>query len=184
LQRKTVMGMHVVLANRQRTRKINLRLLKRITAVLLADLKIEGAELGVHLVAEPEMIRLNEKFLRHRGSTDVIAFDYTDDAKTGHPRPAIKPGAIGTSRPAVHGEIFTCVDEAVVQANHFKTNWQSEVVRCIVHGVLHLLGYDDSSSRERRKMKRAENRLLRGLARRFSLAQLARPAKLAACKSH
>ena len=68
--------MNVVLANRQRTRKINLRLLKQITDALLADLNVEDAELGVHLVATPEMTRLNEKFLRHAGPTDVITFDY------------------------------------------------------------------------------------------------------------
>ncbi len=59
--------MNVFIANRQRTRKINLRLLKQIAEALLADLKIEDAELGVHLVAAPEMTRLNETFLRHAG---------------------------------------------------------------------------------------------------------------------
>jgi probable rRNA maturation factor len=170
----------ITIVNRQRAQKINLRFLRQIADALLADLKIEDAELGVHLVAALEMTRLNEKFFRHQGSTDVITFNYTDDGSAGCP----KPGAIGTSRPTLHGEIFICVDEAVVQASHFKTNWQSEVVRYIVHGVLHLLGYDDSRSREWRKMKLAENRLLRRLSRRFSLAQLARPAKLSPCKSH
>ena len=44
---------------------------------------------------------------------------------------------------ALHGELFICVDEAVAQAKEFKTSWQSEVVRYVVHGVLHLLGHDD-----------------------------------------
>jgi len=59
-------------------------------------------------------------------------------------------------------------------------NWQSEVVRYIVHGVLHLLGHDDLRADLRRKMKREENRLVRLLARRFALAQLSRPAKMGA----
>jgi probable rRNA maturation factor len=75
------------------------------------------------------------------------------------------------------------MDEAVWQARKFRTSWQSEIVRYLVHGVLHLLGQDDSSNSERRKMKREENRLLRELSRRFSLAQLARPAKLSLCKN-
>jgi ssRNA-specific RNase YbeY (16S rRNA maturation enzyme) len=49
---------------------------------------------------------------------------------------------------------------------------------------LHLLGHDDSRPADRRKMKQAENRRLRELSRRFSLAHLARPAKLSRCKNH
>lgn len=177
------MSMHVVFANRQRTRKINLRLLKRIAGALLADLKIEDAELGVILVATPGITRLNEKFLRHHGATDVITFDYTDDGRACCSQPAAKLGARRMPRSTLHGEIFICVDEAVRQARKFRTNWQSEVVRYLVHGILHLLSYNDSRPGERRKMKQAENRLLRQFSRRFSLAQLARPAKLSACKS-
>jgi probable rRNA maturation factor len=73
-----------------------------------------------------------------------------------------------------------CVDEAILQAKNFKTSWQSEVVRCVVHGVLHLLGHDDLKADLRRKMKREENRLMRSLAKSFSLAQLARAGKLRA----
>ena len=80
----------------------------------------------------------------------------------------------------MHGELFICVDDAVAQAKQFKTSWQSEIIRCVVHGVLHLLGHDDLKPDLRRKMKREENRLVRLLAKRFSLAQLSRPAKLSA----
>ncbi len=66
----------ITIGNHQRTRRINLRLLKRITNALLADLKIGDAVVGVHLVATPEMTRLNETFLAHQGATDVITFDY------------------------------------------------------------------------------------------------------------
>jgi probable rRNA maturation factor len=170
--------MNVVVANRQRTRKVKLRLLKQITGDLLAELKIKDAELGINLVSAPEMTALNETFLKHEGSTDVITFDYADDGRAGSPLPAA--GAHGVTRPTLHGEIFICVDEAVVQAKKFKTNWQSEIVRYIVHGILHLLGHDDSRPAARRRMKREEDRRLRLLARRFSLAQLARATKLAA----
>ena len=162
--------MNVTIASRQRTRKINRRLLKQITAALLADLKIEKADLGIHLVAAPEMTCLNEKYLRHAGPTDVITFDYAETGRAGSPPPA--DGAHGVARPAISGEIFVCVDEAVLQARKFGTSWQSEVARYIVHGILHLLGYDDSSAGARRKMKREENRRLRELSRRFPLSKL------------
>jgi probable rRNA maturation factor len=80
----------------------------------------------------------------------------------------------------IHGEIFICVDDAIKQAKEFKTNWQAETVRYVVHGVLHLLGYDDLKPDLRRKMKREENRLVRRLEKRFALAELSPPVKMVA----
>jgi probable rRNA maturation factor len=168
--------MNIVIANRQRTRKINSRLLKEIAGALLADLKIEGAELGVNLVAAREMILVNETFLRHEGLTDVITFDYANGGRAGGPLPA--DGTHGVTRPTFHGELFICVDEAILQAKRFKTTWQSEIVRYLVHGVLHLLGHDDCRAAARRKMKREENRLLVGLSRKFNLAKVGAASKL------
>jgi probable rRNA maturation factor len=164
--------MSVAIANRQHVRKINLRLLKKITNALLTELEIKKAEIGICLVAAPEMTRLNETFLKHKGSTDVIAFDYHTEGRAGSPLPAARSGALRRARPTLHGEIFVCVDEAVLQARKFSTSWQSEVVRYLVHGVLHLLGFDDSSAGARRKMKREENRRLREMTRRFPLSKL------------
>jgi len=162
--------MSVTIANRQRVQKINLRLLKKITAALLAELETQRAEIGICLVAAPEMTRLNETFLKHKDSTDVITFDYRTEGRAGSPLSA--DGAHGVSRPTILGEIYVCVDEAVLQARKFGTTWQSEVVRYLIHGVLHLLGFDDSSAGARRKMKREENRRLREMTRRFPLSKL------------
>lgn len=159
--------MNVVIANRQRTKKINARLLKQIIGALFVELEIKEAELGINLVGAREMTLVNDTFLQHEGSTDVITFDHAD-------------GALRESRPTLHGELFVCVDEAVLQAKQFDTRWQAEVVRYVVHGILHLLGHDDLRPAARRKMKRAENQLVRRLAKRFSLAQLSRAAKLSA----
>ncbi len=71
------------------------------------------------------------------------------------------------TRPTLHGEIFICVDEAIAQARKYAPRWQSEIVRYVIHGILHLLGHDDSRPAARRRMKREENRLLRRLAGKF-----------------
>jgi probable rRNA maturation factor len=173
--------MNVVIANRQRTKKINSLFLKQIVDGLFAALKITEVEIGINLVGVREMTLVNETFLQHAGSTDVITFDHSvgQASRLSH----FKSKKIRDRRdacPTLHGELFVCVDEAVVQAKNFKTSWQSEIVRYIVHGILHLLGHDDLKTRLRRKMKREENRLVRLLAKKFSLAQIGGGSKLRA----
>ncbi len=167
--------MNAAVASHQHTRKINLRLLGKIANTLLAELEIQKAEIGICLVATPEMTRLNETFLKHKGSTDVITFDYQDSAGQVSGLSHSKIRNVRDRQdacPTLHGEIFICVDEAVLQARKFGTSWQSEVIRYIIHGVLHLLGFDDSSAGARRKMKREETRRLREITRRFPLSKL------------
>jgi probable rRNA maturation factor len=162
---------------------VDLRLLRRIVIALLADsLREEGFELGVSLVGSEQITRLNEKFLQHSGPTDVISFDYNemDDnrEKVGRAVPsapqrvAIAKNAGSRALPRIHGDIFICVEEALKQARRFSTNWQSELVRYVVHGTLHLRGFDDTRPGERRKMKREEDRLLRELSDEFELRKL------------
>ena len=158
-------NIRVTLLNRQRARKVDARQLRVITLALLGELQITSAEFGVNLVSDAEMTRVNETFLQHEGSTDVITFDHSElSTRPQTPDP----------RPNLHGELFICVDEAIRQARRFRTTWQSELVRYVVHGVLHLLGHDDHRAADRRKMKREENRLVRLMARRFAFTRLAR----------
>jgi probable rRNA maturation factor len=161
----------LAIANRQRTVSLNLRLLRGITKVLLTELlELEGFELEISIVGATEMARINKTFLNHEGSTDVITFDYAE------------PPARNTQHAirSLHGEIFICIDDAIAQAREFRTTWQSELVRYVVHGVLHLRGFDDIRAADRRKMKREENRLSKETARLFPLSKLGRNPKLAA----
>jgi probable rRNA maturation factor len=156
------MSGELCVSNRQRARPVDLRLLKRLIRDLLANLLlVETYDLTVHLVNEREMTQLNESILRHAGSTDVITLDYSE------------PGG------PLAGEIYICVNEALVQAARFRTTWQAEMARYLVHGLLHLRGYNDLRPAERRRMKREENRLLAQLSRRFDLRKLERRPKLA-----
>jgi probable rRNA maturation factor len=147
----------LVVRNRQRARPLNTKFLREIVrALLVEELSQNDFEIGISIIGEEAMTRMNEGFLRHKGSTDVITFDYAD-----------------ANRPKfVTGEIFVCLDEALLQARRFRVSWQNELVRYAVHGILHLFGYDDKSAAARRKMKREENRLMRRLAARFKLDQL------------
>ncbi len=156
----------LVIGNRQRTVAIETPQLRRLARSLLEEIPgLENYELGLHLVGAVEMARINQQFLNHSGSTDVITFDNSE------------PGVHATAS-SLHGEIFICLDDALAHARRFGTIWQSELTRYVIHGILHLRGYDDLSPELRRKMKREENRLLKGLTDRFDLSKLARSAKV------
>ncbi len=166
----------LTLSNRQGVRRVDLRLLRRIVRWLLRETWPAGSfDLAVHVLAAPEMTRLNETFLRHRGPTDVITFDYVE--RVGQASRLSRSGA--SKRPdacpaLLHGEVFVCIDEAVSQARRFRATWQGELVRYVVHGLLHLLGHDDLNARPRRRMKAAEDDLVRALAREFDFSRLSR----------
>jgi len=155
--------LELVVRNRQRLRRVEGRLIRELARWLLTEVFPPApAELGIHLVGDAEMTRVNWQFLQHEGSTDVITFDHRD------PDEAEGPGW--------NGELFICVAEAVRQAAAFGTSWEQEVARYVIHGVLHLAGHDDHDPARRRVMKREENRLVRQAVRRFAIPVPALPA--------
>jgi probable rRNA maturation factor len=146
-------SLEVILRNRQRIHPVDLRLARRLIRFLCREaLQLQRVALGVHLVADPEITRLNEHFLSHAGPTDVITFDHRNPA----------------DRLELHGEIFIGVEVAARQARRFRTSVENEIARYLIHGLLHLLGEDDRSPKARRQMKRRENRLLRRVEIEFS----------------
>jgi len=142
--------------NHQRTKRLDLARLRRVADAVLTELNIHHWNLSFYFVGVKRMAGINEQHLGHAGPTDVITFDYNDPDT---------PGCIA-------GEIFICVEVAVVQAREFRTTWQSEVARYMIHSLLHLCGHDDLKPAARRKMKQVENRLLGKLTRQFKLSGL------------
>jgi probable rRNA maturation factor len=142
-------------ANRQRARRLDRKLIKQLATAVFNDLGVQQAELGLHFVSAKEMARVHKQFMNIAGSTDVITFDHGS-----------KPPKM------IHGEIFISVEDAIAQARAFKTTWQSEVARYVIHGILHLLGFDDIDSAARAKMKREENRLVKKIEKQFDLRAL------------
>jgi probable rRNA maturation factor len=102
------------------------------------------------------MIELNQRWLNHDGPTDVITFDH------GKEDPALE----------LYGEIFLCPQQAIFQARQFRVAWTVELTRHLVHGVLHLQGFDDLKAQARVRMKRRENRLIHNLCQVIDLNRI------------
>ena len=146
--------------NRQRDQKIDSKFLVEIARELLeTELDLAAYELGIHFVTAKKMAEVNWQFLQHEGSTDVITFDYREGYE----------GEVSE----LAGEIYISVPDAKKQARELRTTWQEEIVRYVVHGILHLRGFDDLDAAKRKVMKREENRIVRRLGKRFDLRQIA-----------
>lgn len=115
------------------------------------ELGIAKYDLVFYIVPSATITLLNSEHLGHEGPTDVITFDYAD---------AVSPNSI-------HGEVFVCLQVAESQAVVYNTSWEEEIVRYMIHGVLHLIGFDDLKPELKKKMKKAENRLVRSLVKLF-----------------
>ena len=129
--------------------------IRKVATILMDELlEMDAYDLTIVFVNETRMAKINLEHLHHEGATDIITFDYTTPT-------------------LLHGELIICPVVASEHAGQYQVTLGHEIARNIIHGVLHLLGYDDSESIVRKKMKRAESRLLQKLARRFPLDTLA-----------
>jgi len=115
--------------------------IRHVVEIALAQ---EGrdAELSIALVDDDEIVRLNRRFLGRDGATDVLAFAYESDEQ------------------ALSGEIVVNAEMAVRQAAGRPHSAADELLLYIVHGLLHLLGYDDHEAEDTRRMREREQEVL------------------------
>ena len=87
---------------------------------------------------DEDLKSLNIKFLKQDAFTDVLSFDQTLD-KT------------------INGDIAVSIDRVKENAKTYKTSFDNELKRVMVHGLLHLLGYSDQTLQEKKVMRKIEN---------------------------
>jgi rRNA maturation RNase YbeY len=121
--------------------KINKRLIHTVIAELREDLAFSVESLNINFVSSETIEKINIEHLGHHYSTDIITFNYSGSAVE------------------LDGELFISVEDARENSKRFKCSLSEELLRLIIHGILHLMGYDDMTPEDRRKMKRLENKL-------------------------
>jgi probable rRNA maturation factor len=120
---------------------------------LLDALRMRDAELSLLLVSDAVMRRLNREWRGKDRPTDVLSFAQAEGT--------------GGAPPGLLGDVVISVDTARRQAAARAASLGSELDRLLIHGVLHLLGYDhDRSPTEARRMQRRERALARRLGER------------------
>jgi probable rRNA maturation factor len=115
--------------------------IKKFLEKVITDENKKPGDLVFILTGDKSLLKINRQFLNHDYFTDVISFDYSEEV-------------------TVNGEIYISIDTIRRNAGRYKTEIEKELLRVMIHGVLHLCGYRDDSSKERRKMfRRQEMRL-------------------------
>ncbi|BDX37535.1 endoribonuclease YbeY [Tenuifilaceae bacterium CYCD] len=87
------------------------------------------------------ILDLNKQYLNHNYFTDIITFDYCSDN-------------------IVEGDIFISIDTVLDNSHRFKTNFSDELLRVIIHGVLHLVGFSDKTAKQQKQMRVLEDEAL------------------------
>ena len=94
-----------------------------------------------HFVSESKIQQVNNDHLNHNFITDVVTFDYSVDK-------------------AISAEAFVCPEEVLKNAKRYSQTSENEVIRVLLHAVLHVLGYDDKSKESRQEMRKQEDHFL------------------------
>jgi probable rRNA maturation factor len=135
---------NILFANRQRALSISPGGVERLVQTFLEWKHVSCDEVSIQFVEKEEMCRLHDDFFDDPTPTDCISFPID------HPKNS-------QEEYSVLGEVFVCPEVGIEYANSKKTNPYTEVSLYVIHGLLHLLGFDDQEEKERMIMQGEEN---------------------------
>jgi len=117
-------------------------------AKVLAKLKGDRSKISIVFVDDSRIRKLNSKYRKIDSPTDVLAFP-TGGGRGCRPKQDLL------------GDIVISVETAKKNARYFGSDLKKELTLYMIHGILHLLGYDDTTTASRKKMRLTEERLLK-----------------------
>jgi probable rRNA maturation factor len=143
----------VQVKNAQKRHPLDERLIKRMVVEVLGRLGGRGGlEIEVILVNDASIESLNKRYLNKTGPTDVISFDLDRSAC-----------------------VFVSVDTAFRSSGILGTGFVGEIMLYVIHGILHLFGYDDDTKASSEKMSAKQDDILRRLCRKHDLSKALMP---------
>ena len=124
---------------------INKKLVHSLISSLKRELKLDISFLSISFLDSEELREINRVYLKHDYETDVITFNYSKNSKE------------------IDGEILISFQDAKYNAKKFKVSYGKELSRLVIHGMLHLLNFDDKDEKSKKIMKLEENKLINRL---------------------
>ena len=141
--------MKILIQNRQKLIPLNQGKIRKAAQRILAALAYPDAELSLLFVDDVRIQELNRQYLHRDKPTNVIAF-------------SMREGEFSTLHPTLLGDLVISVETARRQSSRFCLNEMGMVMLLMIHGILHLVGYDHEGSKtEARKMSLKQQELLK-----------------------
>ncbi|GAB5518455.1 MAG: rRNA maturation RNase YbeY [Rhodothermales bacterium] len=138
-------GVHIEVAHPSRT--LNTDHLRLLIHIVADGEGMPIIDVSLVLTDHATVLELNQSYLQHDYHTDVLSFSLTEAPEDG-----------------LDGEVYVDLDTAAERCVEFGTSYEAEALRYAIHGVLHLMGYDDATDAERVTMRRLEDQYLGQLA--------------------
>jgi probable rRNA maturation factor len=133
----------VHITNRQKSLRVDRRRIRRAVQSILRDAEIARAEISVAVVDDRTIAALHRQFLDDPEPTDVLSFVLEQSAQH------------------LEGEVVVSAETALACAPKHKSTPENELLLYVIHGTLHLVGYDDITPRQRAAMRKNERKYLR-----------------------
>lgn len=130
----------VSVANQQETLELDYARIKAVARSVLAGEGYTDGKVTLAFMTDPAIHLLNKRYLQHDEATDVITFPYSN-----------KP---------LHGDLAISTDTALRAASERGHGTPEELLYYVIHGILHLCGYDDTTDAKRKKMRAMEAKYL------------------------
>jgi len=121
---------------------INKRKVHTLISSLKKEFDLSISFLSISFINSKELRGINKQYLKHDYETDVITFNYSKDLKN------------------IDGEILISFEEAKYNAKKFNISYGKELCRLVIHGMLHLLNFDDKDRKRKKIMNQEENKLI------------------------
>jgi len=140
--------MKISIVNSQKKVRLNLERIKNTALAALSFLDEKDAELSVYVVDDVEIKNLNYRYLGKDRATDVLAFSMREGQK-------LKGGE------GILGDVVISAETAVSQARRYAKDTIDEIELYLIHGILHLVGYDDGSPKAKKRMFDVQDKILK-----------------------
>lgn len=147
----------IEVADQQTAVAVDAALLERAAAAILRDHGPPACRISIAIVDDHTIHRLNRQYLQHDYPTDVLSF------------------VLERTADLLEGEVVVSAETARAQAARYAWSAHDELLLYVIHGLLHLVGYDDQTPAGREEMRCAEDRYLEQCAVARGRAAAARP---------
>ena len=146
---------HLSVAGISRCYFLNKKKLNDIVIFILKSIGVYEANLSIIFTTDSKIKHLNYLYRKKNRPTDILAFSMQEGRR-------LKRDS------SILGDIVISVDRAKKQAGAFDSTFEKETYLYIIHGILHLVGYDDERPLLRKRMRKKESEILNVLLRRIS----------------